>query len=365
MDNLLIQYIGLLKELIKTNNCDDTKINYRDIKNYLKDHENDQDVIETKKILAEYMYRVFEDEKVTEALNSSDEYPFGKIMNICKNDPLRQIQKLNELFQFSIYIPQGSYVQNNMNWFLEDCGLPHSQNLDQLLEFSKNSNLFITKENYGTFEQEKGRYNNVENGYFLDQDYLDFLNNLQVNQMLFAKYYTGNPKVDYLNKKLGNMGELYLFNTLVKEKDTTFVARDLGNGFGYDIYTTAFIEGIKKEILFEVKTTSSLTNDSFQLSENEYKIMQQALKNPKTEYIIAKVYIGLKYVEKDNKLFTEIDENNIAIKYYKAIDEYTFKDLSSDEEYNFTGKATDKDASNKDRTKYVYIKNLEKLKRYV
>ena len=358
--NKIEEFNNLLKEIIKTGTCNDKNINYRSIKTALKDNEKDSNVIESKKVFAEYLYRLFENKEVTDALNSDNNYPYGKILNIYKNNPFNKYPKVNEFFQFTIYIPEGSHLENNVNWFIEDCGLPHSNNLDLIRDFNfKNRNLSY-KEEYGTYEQEIERYNKMLNGDFNNHDFDVFLNNIYANEFAFSKFYTGDNIQDYLNKKLGNIGELYLYNTLVKEKDTVFVARDLGNGFGYDIYTTAFMDGKKKELLFEVKTTTDMNNDTFALSENEYKVLCESLNCPNTEYIVARAHFGIKQDINNlhNKVINVIDENNIKYNYYVAKDENTFKNLNNDEEYKLMGKINDKDG-----VKIIFRKYQKTLKR--
>ena len=324
MDNsLMIEYLKVLKELFSTNTYKANGNLLRDIKYHMLDNKDDEHIKNIRKIFANRLNEIFNDKELNNAFNLSDDFKYHKIIEIFKNDPFRTKQKYIELFQYTIFIPEGDHLENNVKWFLNDTGFYSTANLDKLLEFhSKYRNLGGT-DLYGTFEEERKKYleayNNIET-----EDYLNFVKEKNLEAGSFNRYYDNmNAPIDYMNKRLGNMGEIYLYETLVKEKETTFVARDLGNGFGYDIYTTTMMDNMKKELLIEVKSTTCKDKDYFALTETEHKTMVDSLDNPKAEYVVCTSYI-------------DVINNEIKNRYYKAIDENTFKDLYSNDEYMFT-----------------------------
>ena len=133
----------------------------------------------------------------------------------------------------------------------------------------------------------------------------------------------------YLNKKLGNIGELYCFEFIKNFKHAIFTAKDLGNGFGFDMYFQNEIDGNIVENLVEVKTTTNILNDSFSLSENEYRVICEATQNKNVNYIICRVIYNIEKNEftcylltYENGVFKSINHDIDKIEY---IQDETFK----------------------------------------
>lgn len=131
---------------------------------------------------------------------------------------------------------------------------------------------------------------------------------------------------DYLiNEKKGIVGEYFIFNRLSNDTfKTIFVAKEYGNGFGYDILCNNELEN--KEWLIEVKSTVNKPSEDtyFTLTSNEKDVLNDTLKSNNSEYIIERVFIDLKqdtikhitlYYDKNNNCFYNNDYSGWDIKY--------------------------------------------------
>ena len=334
-------YNKALAQLLATGKYDKSLI-YGNTKSFLYTNRDTEEVKKARQVFGAALYEIYNTKELTEALNGSDEYPYAKIINIYKNDPERFYTELKLFFQETVYIPEGHYPEDNINWFIEDCGLEHVDNLDKLRDFYKANRNLGPEQEYGSYEEERKRFLNAKNNHVYGLDYEKFLMEQKSIEAVFGYWNEEDTKISYLDKKLGNMGELYLYDTLVVDKETCFVARDLGNGFGYDIYTTATQNGVKKEFLFEVKTTTIANKDYFILSANEKKTMVDTLSKDKTEYMICLAYINA-------------EENRIMNSFLKAVDENTFINTATDEIFEFEKTTADNG--------YVFVGKQKVLKK--
>lgn len=321
IQDIINGYNKALSQLLATGKYDKSLI-YGNTKSFLYTNKDVEEVKKAREVFATALYELYNMKELSNALNSSDEYPYAKIINIYKNSPERFYEELPLFFQSTTYIPEGHYPEDNMNWFIEDCGLPHVDNLDKLKEFNKTYRHLWPASEYGSYEEERKRFLDAKNKNIYGLDYEKFLAEQSAIEAIVGYYNEEDSKIAYLDQKLGNMGELYLYDSLVVDKETCFVARDLGNGFGYDIYTTATQNGVKKEFLFEVKSTTIANKDYFTLSSNEKKTMVDTLTKDKTEYIVCLSHINA-------------EDNTILNSFFKAVDENTFINTATDEEYKF------------------------------
>lgn len=128
----------------------------------------------------------------------------------------------------------------------------------------------------------------------------------------------------FRNKRIGNIGELYAFDLIEDAVFKSIVARDVKNGFGYDIY---FLDEDSVENLVEVKTTTRYGDDDFfSLSENEYKVMRECAERGNAEYYLCRVKLDSLYnptfsllVMKDNVTFVDIQNEGIQYKLHPLI----------------------------------------------
>ena len=317
--NIIEEYIDAISDAYTNKEYNLNSDTLRYIKSYMLYHPNDPDVIKAKTLLSFYLSNIYTDINLTNILDYND-LKYKKIIDYFKIDPLRIYTNLISLFNTTIFIPEGSYIENNINWFLKDMGYSHVDNLDKSLKFTKDFPIKGGKDPYGTFEEEKERYLNFQNG-IKDNDYYNFVKDKKSSELCFNRYYEGDPDRDYLYKKLGNIGEYYTYN-LLSEYNPIFVARDLGNGFGYDIYTVANIDNKTVELLIEVKSTSNPDKNYFSITDTEYKVLKDTLSNDKAEYIVCLVYVDVK-----NNIYKHV--------YYRPIDDKTFIEINGNRKYIF------------------------------
>nr|MBP3259217.1 hypothetical protein [Bacilli bacterium] len=293
------------------------------IKYYLHDHKDNKEVIKAKTFLADYLYNIYTSKELVNALNTSDSYRYLRKLHIFNEDPVRKYPELIDFFNQTIFIPEGSYKEDNISWFLEDMGYKVPDTLSILKEFGT-KNKFPSKDNtYGTLEQDKFRYLQMKKNIMTD-DYNEFVKDKEASSAAYNHYYEGNPVIDYINKKLGNIGEMHLLDELKGLGfNASLVARDLGNGLGYDIYTQATIESRVKEVLIEVKSTSDLNKDTFSITTGEQNVMKDTIDNINALYMVILSHI-------------DVEKNIYNSDYFIAKDEKTFIKYGTDEEYVFT-----------------------------
>ena len=318
------KFMVYLKEIVTTGTYTKDYNMLCGIKSYMHAHPNNVDVIAARKSLAQCLCNVYESKDLLDSINEPHKYL--RALKIFTNDPRVKHQALIDLFSITIFIPEGSYMENNISWFIEDTGLKVPSTLNYLRNF-RDENRYPSKDNtYGTLEQEIIRYTNMKNNIVAD-DYEEFVKDKKLTSESYNKYYEGNPYFDYLHKKLGNIGELHLEKELRKSSfNALLVARDLGNGLGYDIYTqTTNIENPKEitEVLIEVKSTSVLDSDTFSITDGELKVMKDTIGDNKASYIVALSRI-------------DVTKNIYNITFFKAIGENTFTCMDNNEEYIFS-----------------------------
>lgn len=163
------------------------------------------------------------------------------------------------------------------------------------------------KDTYYSLEKEIELYNKPE----MSKEYEDFL----MSEQLMNSY---SSIQKFMNKRIGNIGESYVYNSIKNALHKCFVARDIKNGFGYDIY---FMDKNSTENLIEVKSTTKCSEDDyFSLSENEYKVMKECLERENANYYLCRVKLdklcnfafSILYM-KDNITF--IDTQNQTLQY--------------------------------------------------
>lgn len=320
---LVEQFVLYLKEII-LNDKSISNNNLRDIKWYLESHKDDLEVIEAKRTLAEQLYSLYTNTNLTIALSNPDYFKYQKILDIHEKDPARLYPNLLSFFNATIYIPSGSYIEDNVSWFLNDMGFPYVKNLDKLRDFSKTHKSPSKDNTYGTLEQDIDRYLKLKNNIMPD-DYEEFCNDKVYSAVAFNHYYEGNPKMDYLKKKLGNIGEMHLLNELETTKhNVRLVSRDIGNGLGYDIYSQTVCERGIMETLIEVKSTTDMSRNYFSLTKTERDTMTDSLNDYLTEYIVCLSHI-------------DVEKNIYVNEYFRAITEDIFINIDTFEEYKLDG----------------------------
>ncbi len=193
---------------------------------------------------------------------------------------------------------------------------PHIQNI---LGFVDQNQSIIKgfKDDYYPLEEEKRLYQCARTGYNF-KELEDFAS---LNQIMGQDA----ARNAFMNKRIGNIGELYVYELIKNKKRSCFVSKDIRNGFGYDLY---FEEDDSKELLTEVKTTTrDIEDDSFDMSENEYKVMKQCFGNPNANYVVCRVKLNSTLtptsytllVMIDNTTLMDIASGNVQYKLYPYI----------------------------------------------
>lgn len=187
---------------------------------------------------------------------------------------------------------------------------PHIQNL--LAFISQNQSIIGgSKDDYGTLEEEKLLYQKAYRGEYFDE--LDAFTS--INKIMSQD----EARYPFMHKREGNIGELYAFDLISNQYYKILVAKEAKNGFGYDIY---FYDNHHVENLVEVKSTlrDIEIEDSFNLSENEYRVMQQCENNPLATYIVYRIKL-------DSSL------NLVSITFLTMVDSTTFVDFTNGTQY--------------------------------
>lgn len=299
---------------------------FYNVKDYIFDVPNDSDVILFKKVLVNLYVKPFQNPNLINALNLSDNLPYFKKQEIFKNLPFIHTLEnyrfyLSKLFTLPSECLGGvDTFYKTIFWFIKsvDNCLLSNEFINTINNFVlTNKSIFhISKDHYDNYSTELQRYKKVLNGNFNTDDYKNFEIAQRAQEML-QDY---QVQLRYKNKKLGTIGELAVFEFLKNATNACFVAKDLGNGFGYDMYFQ--IQAVDTiECLVEVKTTKSMSNnDYFYLSENEYNTMLNTLNNKNTKYIICRVNINnnsnleyylLDFVDSNTLRSTNYDQDHV------------------------------------------------------
>lgn len=157
---------------------------------------------------------------------------------------------------------------------------------------------------------------------------------------------------DHNYKTIGKVGEYLIMDYLQKNNLNPYhVAKELGNGFGYDIFFNTFYDALKKyngahkiENLTEIKATCKYnvheSEDNFILTFNEADKMLDTLNNDEAKYNVYRIFLN-------SNLFYPLDAyNDLSLRF----DNYCY--------------FRDGIAKNKDGKEIGYNYVLEKRKNY-
>ena len=314
------------------------------IRNYVNRNSKNKEVIKNKKSLARLICDLYTKEEVIKSFNIPKEYKYLRQLSIIKNDPLFNNPNIYNILKDTIYGDSMGYFDDIIIRFLIDCKNEYINDKDfsdlinkidqaklmveRFIIFKELNYINDNKRKIDSEEEEQKRYIKVSiNNDLTDPDYLEY-----------SKTHKIDTKNKYINEKLNNISSLYLYQTLVP-KETTFVSRDIGSNYGYDIYSTIYTEDTKIDALYTIKVTDNLNEKTFTLSKKEKEVMNETINNPKAQYILCYSYLDLV-----NKVHTNT--------YYKAIDMNTFKNIENDELFILDNNIKDK---------YTFISNKIEL----
>lgn len=235
-----------------------------------------------------------------EAFDMSDDLKYTKIATIFQNLPCLTNNFEYQHYFYYILTNPSEYFGSYKN-FIEGC-----KNFFDTMNNNMVSNELFAKirryildnktifkagwKNYGTYKEEYDNLemisNNVEPKEFKDlKPYIE--SRLRTSQ----EYYSYDDMVQfYKNEKVGKLGEIYSYEELHKANpNTTFISKECGDGFGYDIlFKTESIE-----YLVEVKSCLTTSKDYFELTPNENDTLLDTLNRDRTIYVVDRVYIDL------------------------------------------------------------------------
>ena len=128
------------------------------------------------------------------------------------------------------------------------------------------------------------------------------------------------------------------YNIIRSFLNNSFTARDMGNGFGYDMYHQGVLNNYLHEYLIEVKTTANLNdNDYFKLSNNEFNKMVDCSNLIFSHYYISRMFFDSVHnvISKYNVL--EFNKSNGTLCWYDNSDVvmYELKNNDLDNEHKF------------------------------
>ena len=267
--------------------------------------------------LLRFNLSLFKDDNLLKALETPDSLPYLRQAEIYKNLPYTKCPNYAQFLPQFLVIPSELYCKDYATFmYLLKKYLPEEAEdsvIKDIYTFIDNNGILLRsyKDEYGDINKEIELYTRVQKGELLSE-LKDFALDMRVMDS-----YDVIPR--FMNKRIGNIGELYAFN-FINKSYKLFVSRDIGNGFGYDIY---FLDEDNIETLVEVKTTTSFgEDDCFALSENEYQTMVNTLENPKARYIVMRVVLNkglnkpefIVLVARDEKTLIGIDNKYVLEK---------------------------------------------------
>lgn len=234
--------------------------------------------------------KAFYSQNIFDALGIDEKYEYWKKMQIYINLPYTVHPcwpfYLSDIFEFPKDLPYDHYERFRYlvkNYYLP--GFADHPHMQAIIDFTKDNETTMKgfKDEYYSLEREKELYRTALLGI-----------NFKELEEFHSKVQKGSFEQVlgwFKNRRIGNIGELSIFNELSLNYSPVLVAKDIKDGFGYDIYY--YDPTFQKENLVEVKTTTKPFSDEdyFYSSENELKVMRECLGKENANYIIYRVYL--------------------------------------------------------------------------
>ena len=277
------------------------------------------------KFFAETLLRInlslFKHAYLLKALEIPDCFAYFRQAKIYENLPYTKHPNYAQFLPELLEIPSQIYGNNYATFmYLLKKYLPkeaEDSSLNAIYNFIDSNSILLhsPKDEYYDIGKEKELYTRAQYGQ-TPAELKDFAFYMQAMD-------PDTVRLPFMNKRIGNIGEAYTFDLISEAYNGLFVSRDLGNGFGYDLY---YVDEDNIETLVEVKTTTSFSeDDNFALSENEYQTMVNTLENPNVRYVVTRVVLDRTLtkpsfivlnaedkntlMDKDNKYFLKANEN--------------------------------------------------------
>lgn len=254
------------------------------VHDYMYSHPTD---INVKHFIHEIINRykeIFFKKDLIDSFNLPDEYYYHKQIQIIKNLPTTT-HPLYQDYLVKIFCMPSEYLSSfyeAFKYILEKYSPVDAVNIhfQQLLTYVKNNKNILKgfRSEYRSLEEEKQDYLGARNNFYYKR-WEDYSVLYQTNNIDTIRY-------NYMDKRKGNIGELYAFHKIMELYYVYFVSRDIKDGLGYDIYY--YRDGT--ENLVEVKTTTnSGEKDYFSLTENEYRVMKESLQRSNVIYTVCRI----------------------------------------------------------------------------
>lgn len=320
--NEFIKNLYIVLNEINENKPNISKKEFAYVKEYIHYNKTDEDVIKFKNWLINILKQEILNPNFITALYLPNNLKYYRIQEIYKNLPFLFNNCNLPTYFYSLIVSPNIYYgtlpnfYNACYWFFneEKQYLITNELMDKINEFTTQNKPLMrgSKDTYEDYQTELLRYKNILKNIY-EQDFIDFKKYEQIDANLYQKtIYDYEIKNLYLNKKLGLIGEICAFDLIKNQQNSIFTAKELGNGFGYDMYFQHCNNEQIIENLIEVKTTTNLNNDDyFTLSENEYNTMIDTLNNECTNYYVYRLFADINIHEKFYYSILELQEENI------------------------------------------------------
>ena len=228
-------------------------------------------------------------DNIIKALNLPDENHYYKKQEIFKTFPfaLKDRHILSAIGNIMLAYKDCYYTLDGPNSVISDYVDDRlSKDIcEQLISFRLNNDYLFrsNKEIYEGLEIDHDRFTRMLT--YNTYSWKDFEKYKQVYK--FYNRYNNPSKKEYFNYLLGRIGEYVIWEQSMNNKNASFIASEINDGFGYDVY----YEDGGKDKLLEVKSTMDVNGrDNIILSPHEYRTIMTA-KEKNADYIIARVYI--------------------------------------------------------------------------
>lgn len=267
------------------------------------------------KLINIHLYHLI-DQNLINSLKISDYYHHYKQFNIYKSIQQYLMQPLSYYLSDTLEVPSDIRLDilKTLFYVIQNYApnLKKDSNI-QAIEYFVNANPSIirgSKDDYFDLEKEIELYKLAKHGFVFKE--------LEIYAFL-QQQYPEDARRSFINKRIGNIGEIYVYEYLKEYSYTYFVSRDIKNGFGYDIY---YLDANNIENLVEVKATIlDKEDDTFYMSENEYKVMMECATNPHARYLICRVKLDNAFkptfsflTVKDEQTLVDVKDNQIEYK---------------------------------------------------
>ena len=319
-EEIFLKSLKIVCDEINKNKTTVSSTDFNNVKIYIKNNPNDPNVNLFKECLINMLQTPFLDNNFIQAINIPDEEKYRKKQEILRNFPLKWEEYQYRLYFYNLISTNNSidFWTDCIKFFKEEgkCCIPENI-IDKFIDFKNDNMLTIksSKDYYLNYENELNLYQQLLSGQ-ITEDFNDFKSNVKDKHLLSD--YELFKKYEY--KKIGNIGETYIFKKIKHMPNAIFTAKDIGNGFGFDMYYQTYNNKQIIENLIEVKSTTNLNgNDFIELTENEYNVMINTLNEPNVEYYICRVFIDINKIEPEY--------------YFLKLSGNTLKDINNNIEY--------------------------------